>query len=180
LDFLALAPLAVKREPIGYWSSLDFLGFLRPNPDFSMGYTGFSVKKISHGPSSLINSAGDGASGRGHAETQNCSWGKLNLASIFLQYNCTAFRLSCFLLGSIQSGYFQSIEARCTTPSSGRAQGQALYPNEQRQGRGHQNHRQRSSRNKNRREMRPIAPHWAIKGSIRGRLGLALALSAQH
>ena len=27
--------------------SLDFLGFSRPNRDFSMGYAGFSAKKIS-------------------------------------------------------------------------------------------------------------------------------------
>jgi hypothetical protein len=32
-----------------------------------------------------VSSAGTGVCGRGHAEAQNCSWGKLNLVSAFLQ-----------------------------------------------------------------------------------------------
>jgi hypothetical protein len=33
-----------------------------------------------------VRSAGTGACGRGHAEAQDCSWGKLNLVSDFLQW----------------------------------------------------------------------------------------------
>jgi hypothetical protein len=29
---------------MGYWISLDFLGFSRPNLDLSMGYTRFSAE----------------------------------------------------------------------------------------------------------------------------------------
>jgi hypothetical protein len=32
-----------------------------------------------------VGAAGTGTGGRGHAEAQDCSWGKLNLASDFLQ-----------------------------------------------------------------------------------------------
>jgi hypothetical protein len=34
--------LAVKTPIYDYWIFLDFLGFSRPNRDFSMGYAGFS------------------------------------------------------------------------------------------------------------------------------------------
>jgi hypothetical protein len=43
LGFLGRSPF--RREPPsqGDWISLDFLGFSRPNPDFSTGYADFSV-----------------------------------------------------------------------------------------------------------------------------------------
>jgi hypothetical protein len=39
-----------------------------------------------------IRSAGLGARGRGHAEAQDCSWGKLNLFSDFLQELVARYR----------------------------------------------------------------------------------------
>jgi hypothetical protein len=41
---------------------LDFLGFSRPNRDFSIGYAGFSLKEISH---ALLPSA---------AAPERCLW----------------------------------------------------------------------------------------------------------
>jgi hypothetical protein len=47
LDHRGFAPNGPKTR-LGFpWISLDFLGFSRPNRDFSMGYAGFSAKKIS-------------------------------------------------------------------------------------------------------------------------------------
>jgi hypothetical protein len=67
------------------WIVLDFLGFSRPNPAFSMGYKDFSLAefflRLFHG----LRGAATGARGRGHAEAQDCSWGELNLVSAFLQ-----------------------------------------------------------------------------------------------
>jgi len=65
--------------------SLDFLGFSRSNRDLSMGYAGFSRKNISRALCRGGRSAGTGACGPGHAEAQDCSWGKLSLVSDFLQ-----------------------------------------------------------------------------------------------
>jgi hypothetical protein len=42
LGFLETDRLAVKTQIFDYWIFLDFLGFSRPNQDFSMGYTGTS------------------------------------------------------------------------------------------------------------------------------------------
>jgi len=47
---------------IGFsWIFLDFLGFSRPNLDFSIGYTGFSAKKISRALLWRRGAAGTGA-----------------------------------------------------------------------------------------------------------------------
>jgi hypothetical protein len=41
LGFLGAWPFRHETQAFGYWISLDFLGFSRPNRDFSMGYTTF-------------------------------------------------------------------------------------------------------------------------------------------
>jgi hypothetical protein len=46
-DFLASPPFRCEDPDSEHWISLDFLGFSRPNRDFSMGYTGFSLEEIS-------------------------------------------------------------------------------------------------------------------------------------
>jgi hypothetical protein len=67
------------------WILLDFLGFSRSNLYFSMGYADFGGKNFSQPSSPALRDATTGASGRGHAEGQNRSPGKLSLASDFLQ-----------------------------------------------------------------------------------------------
>jgi hypothetical protein len=64
---------------------LDFLGFSRPNRDFSMGYADFSAKNFSSRFFRRHGSAGTGAPRGWHAEAQDCSWAKLNSISDFLQ-----------------------------------------------------------------------------------------------
>jgi hypothetical protein len=46
LGFLGSPRFPAKTPDFEAWKSLDFLGFSRPNRDFSMGCEGFSVKKI--------------------------------------------------------------------------------------------------------------------------------------
>jgi hypothetical protein len=48
--FLALAGSAEKTLIHGYWISLDFLGFSRPNRGLSTGYTGKTTKNFSAPP----------------------------------------------------------------------------------------------------------------------------------
>jgi hypothetical protein len=48
--FLALAGLAAKTLIYGYWISLDFLGFSRPNRELSKGYTEKPSKNFSAAP----------------------------------------------------------------------------------------------------------------------------------
>jgi hypothetical protein len=67
------------------WIVLDFLGFSRPNPAFSMGYAGFSRAEFFSRLSLALRGAATGACGRGHAEAQDCSWRELNLISAFPQ-----------------------------------------------------------------------------------------------
>jgi hypothetical protein len=47
LGFLAFSRFAAKALCRTYWILLDFLGFSRPNLDFSMGYKGFSAYDFS-------------------------------------------------------------------------------------------------------------------------------------
>jgi hypothetical protein len=47
LVFLGAPPFPHEIPDYGYWKSLDFLGFSRPNRDLSMGYEGFSGNDIS-------------------------------------------------------------------------------------------------------------------------------------
>jgi hypothetical protein len=48
LGFLGGWPFRRKNPDLEHWISLDFLGFSRPNRDFSMGYAGFSRESFSH------------------------------------------------------------------------------------------------------------------------------------
>jgi hypothetical protein len=47
LGFLGSRPFRRKAHAYQGWISLDFLGFSRPNQDFSMGYATFRRKNIS-------------------------------------------------------------------------------------------------------------------------------------
>jgi hypothetical protein len=47
LGFLGAGPFGAESPISGYWIPLDFLGFSRPNRDFSMGYAGFSLNDFS-------------------------------------------------------------------------------------------------------------------------------------
>jgi hypothetical protein len=53
-----------------------------------MSYAAFNWNNFSRALLRGARSAGTGACGRGHAEAQDCSWGKLNLVSDFLQAIC--------------------------------------------------------------------------------------------
>jgi hypothetical protein len=78
--------LFVTKTPVRrYWIRLDFLGFSRPNLDLSMSYTGFSLAEISRALGLANGSAGMDSTRRGRADAQDCSWGKLNIISDFLQ-----------------------------------------------------------------------------------------------
>jgi hypothetical protein len=81
---LALGLFAAKTPFIGYWISLDFLGFSRPKRDLSMGYARFSLENFSQRLLAARN-ARSGARARRHAEGHDFSWGKLNRFSVFLQ-----------------------------------------------------------------------------------------------
>jgi hypothetical protein len=66
---LAGSRFAAKAAFYNYWILLDFLGFSRPKRDFSVGYTGFSLKEFS-GALALpnIRSAGLAARWQGYAK----------------------------------------------------------------------------------------------------------------
>jgi hypothetical protein len=85
LGFLAALPFRREDHADEGWISLDFLGFSRPNRDFSTGYEARSGEKFNSRFSRGVRGATDGACARGHADGQNCSWGELNLVSDFLQ-----------------------------------------------------------------------------------------------
>jgi hypothetical protein len=89
--FLAPGRLAAKTPVYEGWKGLDFLGFSRQNRAFSMGYTAFSLEEISR---ALFAVALDTAPERKPAllaceregcSWGECSWGKLNSVSDFLQ-----------------------------------------------------------------------------------------------
>jgi hypothetical protein len=54
------------------WISLDFLGFSRPNRDFSMGYAGFSLENFSSRFLLGVRSAGRDLQSR-EMKAQDCS-----------------------------------------------------------------------------------------------------------
>jgi hypothetical protein len=58
---LGSRPLAAKTLAYEGWKNLDFLGFSRPKPAFSIGYEGFSLKIISRGLCHPARTAGTGA-----------------------------------------------------------------------------------------------------------------------
>ncbi len=80
LGFLGPGHFAAKTPVDECWIVLDFLGFSRPNLYFSMAYEAFSGKNFS-----LSLSGSAETPEREPAEGQDCSWGKLNLFSDFLQ-----------------------------------------------------------------------------------------------
>jgi hypothetical protein len=67
------------------WISLDFLGFSRPKGVFSMGYDGFSRKKICRAFSLGVDRRGDGRRRSYAAEGRDWSWSKLSQISDFRQ-----------------------------------------------------------------------------------------------
>jgi hypothetical protein len=82
---LSLGRLAAKTPIDRYLIFLDFLGFPRPNPDLSMGYTRFSRKKFSSRFSPAFEARGRNPTVLTGAEAQDCSLAKLNLTSAYPQ-----------------------------------------------------------------------------------------------
>jgi hypothetical protein len=62
---LALGRLASKTPIFEGWISLDFLGFSRPNRDFSMGYAAFRGVEFFVPVSLALKGEAAGAGGRG-------------------------------------------------------------------------------------------------------------------
>src|SRR5579872_1991562 len=81
--FLGGGGFAAKTRLTGYWISLDFLGFSRPNRVFSMGYARFSPTKVSRG----LFPQGRGANGRPRA------WA-CGSAGLFMRGNISCFWFS--------------------------------------------------------------------------------------
>jgi hypothetical protein len=71
--FLAAGCFAAKAPDYPYWILLDFLGFSRPNLDFSMGYAAYTHYKIFVSSAMSFEAQRAGARGRGRAEAQDCS-----------------------------------------------------------------------------------------------------------
>jgi hypothetical protein len=82
---LAAGRFAAKTPALGVgfpWISLDSLVRI----EIFQWVTGLFAGRIFLAPFPWrYESAATGACGRGHAEAQDCSWGKLNLISDFLQ-----------------------------------------------------------------------------------------------
>jgi hypothetical protein len=82
LGFLGAWRFRCENPVFERWTSLDFLGFSRPNRDFSMGYGGFSREEISR----AFRLKGVARSrGRGHADTQNFHEASLSSNFVFRQ-----------------------------------------------------------------------------------------------
>jgi hypothetical protein len=92
--FLARSRFAAKTTDYERWISLDFLGFSRPNRDFSMGYTDFSAKNFS---SCFLCGVGDARSAGvafGMRTNRTVHGAKLTLISDYLQSNVVARAVS--------------------------------------------------------------------------------------
>jgi hypothetical protein len=90
--FLDRRGFAPGRPENKAWISLDFLGFSRPNRDFSMGYAGFSAKKISRALLPLGRRRGTGA---GIPTMQKCIMAhRASLTHFLLFCNCHRRKLS--------------------------------------------------------------------------------------
>jgi hypothetical protein len=78
-----------RRETPDYerWIILDFLGFSRPNPAFSMGYAAFSSEKNSRRLFRPAEAPGPATVFASLQKVQDRSCRKLNLVSDFLQRN---------------------------------------------------------------------------------------------
>jgi hypothetical protein len=77
---LGLPRFAAKTPDFKPWIFLDFLGFSRPNRDFSIGYGDKTAEEFSS-----RSPAGERREGgaRGHAEAEDRSCDKLNLFSVY-------------------------------------------------------------------------------------------------
>jgi hypothetical protein len=84
-DFLARGCFAAKTPDHKGFISLDFLGFSRPNRDFSMGYAAFRRKKISRALLPLGRRRRDRSGYSYDAEMQYGSSSKPNSFSAFLR-----------------------------------------------------------------------------------------------
>jgi hypothetical protein len=86
-----LGPWPLRREDPHSWL-LDYLGFpwiLSSESRLINGLPGIKRAKVFLGASFVASrGVGTGARGRGHAEAQNCSWGKLSLVSILRNKLC--------------------------------------------------------------------------------------------
>jgi hypothetical protein len=84
LVFLEPRCFVAKTPDSGGWISLDFLGFSRQNRDFSMGYADKAEKffptalSVAKEPSKRLPAIW-------HEKGTDCSWGKRNSISDFLQ-----------------------------------------------------------------------------------------------
>ena len=77
---------AAKTPFIGYWISLDFLGFSRPKSRLINGLHGINRQKFFTGPFSVaFGAAGTVAHNLGAQRSEDRSWGKLTLISDFQQ-----------------------------------------------------------------------------------------------
>jgi hypothetical protein len=93
-DFLARGSFAAKTPDHEGWISLDFLGFSRPNRDFSMGCAAFWRKKISRALLPLGRRR-DRSRYSYDAEMQYGSSSKPNPFSAFLQSIAGSYSDSC-------------------------------------------------------------------------------------
>jgi hypothetical protein len=79
--FLARVPFAAKAPLL----SLGFAWILSSESRLFKGLRDLWRERYFLGPAPRGKTHGNGSCGRGRAETQDCSWGKLNLISNFLQ-----------------------------------------------------------------------------------------------
>ena len=99
---------------------LDFLGFpwiLSSESRLFNGLRGLKRGQVYRVLFPGVSSAGTGACGRGHAEAQACSWGKLNLVSDFRQW--FVVRAVSFRPPSIQNRLAPGGPGRGGPPSRG-------------------------------------------------------------
>jgi hypothetical protein len=82
---LADRRFATKAKLLSYWIVLDFLGFSRPNRDFSIGCAGFVAEDFFRWLLPLWAAAKNGARGPGVRKSGIGHLGELNLISGFPQ-----------------------------------------------------------------------------------------------
>jgi hypothetical protein len=83
--FLADRRFATKAKLLSYWISLDFLGFSRPNRDFSIGCAGFVAKDFFRGLLRPVGCRQKWSARSERAKERDWSSGELNLISGFPQ-----------------------------------------------------------------------------------------------
>jgi len=119
--FLACGRFATKTTARTCWISLDFLGFSRPNRDFSMGYTDFCAKDFSSRFVCGVGSTRSAGVAFGMRKGRSTHRAKLTLISDFLQLNV----VRPFLLRPSQSkptrAKVNTNQLRRLRPESGRS-----------------------------------------------------------